>query len=271
VATQQSVSPALKIIVLKGEDAVNVVQQKTAVAPVVEVRDRNDIPVAGAMVTFAVQGGKAATFSGGMSTVSVTTNAAGQAAVSGFSPIASGTVHINVQAVFQGQTAVATITQTNVMTAAQAAQLAGASTNSGSSAAGAAGGSTGAGGGISATTIGLVAAAAGAGAVAATQLGGEEAEQAPVPGAFAGSFAGSIQHSYSDSSGVTCSFTHAATGTLTMTLQGSGATSSGTGSTITGTLTKAQTTNVGRSGVINPAASTWRGVSSMSVPVTLSR
>ena len=35
----------LKIVVLAGEDAVNVIQKKTAVAPVVEVRDRNDLGV----------------------------------------------------------------------------------------------------------------------------------------------------------------------------------------------------------------------------------
>ena len=35
----------LKIVVISGEDAVNIIQQKTAVAPVVEVRDRNDLPV----------------------------------------------------------------------------------------------------------------------------------------------------------------------------------------------------------------------------------
>ena len=42
----------LKIVVIAGEGAVNVIQQKTAVAPIVEVRDRNDQPVAGVVVTF---------------------------------------------------------------------------------------------------------------------------------------------------------------------------------------------------------------------------
>ena len=35
---------ALKIVVIQGEDAVNIIQQKTAVAPIVEVRDENDLP-----------------------------------------------------------------------------------------------------------------------------------------------------------------------------------------------------------------------------------
>ena len=56
-------SPGLKIVVIEGEDAINVIQQKTAVAPIVEVRDRNDQPVAGATVRFAIQGGRA-TFNG---------------------------------------------------------------------------------------------------------------------------------------------------------------------------------------------------------------
>lgn len=51
-----SAQQALKIIVVAGEDAVNIIQQKTAVAPIVEVRDRNDNPVAGALVTFSIQG-----------------------------------------------------------------------------------------------------------------------------------------------------------------------------------------------------------------------
>ena len=36
---------ALRIVVLEGEDAVNIIRQKTAVRPVVEVRDSNDLPV----------------------------------------------------------------------------------------------------------------------------------------------------------------------------------------------------------------------------------
>src|SRR5262245_51732369 len=62
-AFAQTPNPALKIVVIKGEDAVNIIQQKTAVAPIVEVRDKNDLPVGGASVTFAVSG-SGATFAG---------------------------------------------------------------------------------------------------------------------------------------------------------------------------------------------------------------
>ena len=159
---------ALKIVVLEGEAAVNVVRQKTAVAPLVEVRDRNDQPVAGALVTFAVRNGKA-TFSGAR-TVTVTTNAAGRAAVTTLDPISRGVVQINVQAAFQGQTAAASITQTNVMTAAQAA-----------SASAAAGGGSGGGGGLSSTAVAGIAGGGAAGVavgVAALKSGGGAS---PVP------------------------------------------------------------------------------------------
>lgn len=38
---QPAATPALRIVVLEGEDAVNIIQQRTAITPVVEVRDRN--------------------------------------------------------------------------------------------------------------------------------------------------------------------------------------------------------------------------------------
>src|SRR5580765_5823940 len=88
----------LRIVVVAGEDAVNVIQQKTAVAPIVEVRDRNDLPVSGASLTFTIGGGHGATFAGGAQTLTVTTNAAGRAAVSALTPLAAGPVQIDVLA-----------------------------------------------------------------------------------------------------------------------------------------------------------------------------
>ena len=52
-------SSALKIVVIEGEAGVNIIQQKTAVKPVVEVRDRNNLPIPGVLVTFSIEGGKA--------------------------------------------------------------------------------------------------------------------------------------------------------------------------------------------------------------------
>ena len=161
VATgQQRSAPVgdLKIVVIAGEGAVNIIQQKTAVAPIIEVRDRNNLPVAGATVTFSV-GGSGASFGTG-STLTVVTNAAGQATAAGLTPTAAGAVQINVTAAMQGQLASAAITQTNFATA-QAAAAAG---SGGATGGGAAGAGAGAGGGISATTIGIVGAAVAGGA-----------------------------------------------------------------------------------------------------------
>jgi hypothetical protein len=162
-----SQGPALRIVVIAGEGAVNIIQQKTAVAPVVEVRDRNNLPVPGAVVTFSVAGGKAATFAGGLQTLAVTTNAAGQAVAVGLTPTVAGTIQINAAAVFQGQTAAALITQSNVMTAAQAAGAA--------STAGASGG----GGGLSGGSIAGIAAGAAAAIAGAVVLTKEEAQAPP--------------------------------------------------------------------------------------------
>ena len=175
---------ALRIVVIEGEDAVNIVQQKSAVAPVIEVRDRNNQPVAGAIVRFAIQQGRG-TFAGAR-TLSVTTNAAGRAVAAGLTPTGSGALQIGASATFQGQTVVATITQTNVMTAAQAAAAAGSGASGTSASGGAAGG--GGSGGISGTTLGVVGGAVAGGAlVAANVLGGAE-ESSEVRTTYRGSF-----------------------------------------------------------------------------------
>ncbi len=191
--------PALRVVVIEGEDAVNITQQKTAVRPLVEVRDRNNLPVPGAVVTFSIQGG-ASTF-GGASTLTVATNAAGQAAVTGLTPSAAGAFQIQVSAAFQGQVATATIAQTNVMTAAQAAAAAGAS--GGGSSAGSAGGAGGGGagggaggaaaggaGGLSTTTLVVAGAAVAGGAVAASQL--VDSSGGSGDSIFSGTISGSI-------------------------------------------------------------------------------
>ena len=127
VAAQQS--SGLKIVVLEGEGGVNIVRQKTAVVPLVEVRDRNDQPVSGVVVTFAVRSGRVA-FNGSR-TLTVSTNAAGRAAATGLTPTGSGAVQIGASAAFQGQTAAVTIAQTNVMTAAEAAAASSAGASGG--------------------------------------------------------------------------------------------------------------------------------------------
>ena len=176
--------PGLRIVVIEGEDAINILQQKTAVAPVVEVRDRNNLPVGGVTVTFSVTGGQA-TFAGGAQTITVTTNAVGRAAAAALNPVQAGAMRIDVLASLQGQTVTTTITQTNVATAAEAASRAaelarlkggqssgGAGSGAGSSAASGGAAAAGAGGGLSGAAIagivGGVAAGAGLGLKAAS-------------------------------------------------------------------------------------------------------
>ena len=177
-ALQTTGQPTLKIVVIAGEGAVNVVQQKTAVAPVVEVRDRNDAPVAGVAVTFLL-GKYNVGFAGGARTLSVTTNAAGRATANGLAPLSSGPVEIRGEAAYEGQTATTTITQTTVMNAAAVAMTA-------SAAAGASGGTgttvttvattVGAGaagsGGLSGIALGAIIGGAGAGTLAAIKVAG---------------------------------------------------------------------------------------------------
>jgi len=218
----QQQTAALRIVVVEGEDAVNIIQQKTAVRPVVEVRDRNNLPVPGAIVTFSIEGGKAATF-GGASTLTVATNAAGQAAVTGLTPSAAGAFQIQVSAAFQGQVATATIAQTNVMTAAQAAAASAATSSGGSagSTGGGAGAAGGGGGGMSATTIGVVGAAVAGGAVAATQIGKKDEEEQPgAKNIFSGSFAGTTSETViARNTGQACTISRSVNVTTTLRLE----------------------------------------------------
>ena len=164
----EQASSGLKIVVIEGQDAANIIQQKTAVAPVVEVRDRTDLPIAGAQVTFTISGGQGAAFSGGLRRLTVTTNAAGRAAVTGLNPVGTGTYQINVTAAYQGRTAAATISQTNYATEAQAAEAGGATAGASQpAAAGGRAGRAGAGGGLSTLAIAGIAGGAGVGGLVA--------------------------------------------------------------------------------------------------------
>jgi hypothetical protein len=169
LTAQAGTAGGVKIVVIAGEDAVNIIQQKTAVAPLVEIRDRNDQPVAGAVVLFALDRDSPATFSTGDRTLTVTTDGAGRATATGLTPTGKGSLRVNVTAKSGDQSATIAIAQTNVETAAEAAAVAGAG------AAVAAGVAAGAGsGGLSAGAIaGIVAAAGGVALVAAKAAGGQ--------------------------------------------------------------------------------------------------
>jgi len=224
-APQTARAAALKIVVLEGEGAVNIIQQKTAVAPVIEVRDRNDQPVAGAVVRFAIRQGRAS-FNGAR-TLTATTNALGRATAAGLTPIGNGPLQIGASAAFQGQTAAITIAQTNVLTAAQA-----------SAAAAGGSGTAGGGGGLSHLAIAGIAGGAGAGiagALLATQKSGDGTSSSG-PKTFAGPFSGqnvvTATTVPTGGGGNTCVSTQAISGTLTLQLeQRADGTVTGSGST----------------------------------------
>jgi hypothetical protein len=78
---------ALKIIVLKGEGAMNSIKGRAATQPVVEVRDEQDKPVVGAEVVFQLPAaGPGGVFHGWMRSQTVRTDAQGQASTTGMMP-----------------------------------------------------------------------------------------------------------------------------------------------------------------------------------------
>ena len=119
-ASASAQDAGLRIVVLEGENSVNVIEQGTAVPILVEVHDRNGLPVAGASVRFLLGEGGTATLNAGLSQVVLTTDALGQAAVA-VNPVAAGAVELSVNAAFGGETATAAIVQANFATAAEAA------------------------------------------------------------------------------------------------------------------------------------------------------
>ena len=113
----------LKIVIIDGEDGVNIIRQNTAVKPIVEVRDRNNLPVAGVLVKFLLPGqGSGGAFANGAKEFSVTTNAVGRAQAADIALQGTGSFEIQASAEYQGETATTTIKQTNFNTASEATQ-----------------------------------------------------------------------------------------------------------------------------------------------------
>jgi hypothetical protein len=195
----------LKVIVVDGDEAANIVAERLAAEPVIEVRDKDDRRVPGAVVRFVIRKTRdrlLASFGNGQTEVRTLTDYAGRAGVNGVSPIEPGSFQIDVDVSYRGQTGKAVIRQTNFPTTADARSAGrepaknSSSTAQGSAAGAAATGagaattattaatttataaSVGAGGGMSKlAVIGLVAGGA-AGAGAAAVLSRREAEPA---------------------------------------------------------------------------------------------
>jgi hypothetical protein len=116
---QADAAPQYKLVIVRGENAQNNIKKGRATRPVVEVRDRNNNPVAGVAVTFLLPGnGPSGTFVGGGQTATVTTNAQGQAAASFTPNSVPGKFNVNVSASVNGQSIAAQIATVNVVAGA---------------------------------------------------------------------------------------------------------------------------------------------------------
>lgn len=107
--------PGLRVAVIAGQDAINNLKQRINPEPVVEIQ-ADGKPVPGAAVTFFLPSqGPGGTFANGTNTMTVTTDALGRASARGIHFNSQpGKFEIRVAASYQGQTAAAVITQTNV-------------------------------------------------------------------------------------------------------------------------------------------------------------
>ena len=113
-AAQQSES-GLTLQVVEGQNAINNISRNTAYEPVVEVRDSEGKPVAGASVSFVLPTiGPGALFPDGTRELMIQTDATGRAVGRGLRPNNQvGQFEIRVVASHNGARATATVTQTN--------------------------------------------------------------------------------------------------------------------------------------------------------------
>lgn len=118
VAAQEPVSK-LNIVIIEGEGAINNIRQRTAREPIVQVEDENRKPIAGASVVFFLPNqGASGTFANGARSLTVLTNDQGRAVATGFRPNnVAGKFEMRVTASHQGQTASASIAQSNIAAA----------------------------------------------------------------------------------------------------------------------------------------------------------
>ena len=125
----QEAGNQLNIVIVDGDGAINNIRQRIAREPIIQVEDQNHKPVAGAAVVFLLPDqGASGVFANGSGTLTVMTDAQGRAVARGLRPNkVQGKLEIHVTASHQGQTATATISQTNALSAAAGAAGAGVS------------------------------------------------------------------------------------------------------------------------------------------------
>ena len=126
LAEQSIPETGLHIQILAGDQGVNIIKTKAAIAPVVEVRDRNNLPVSGAVVTFNVPSdGPSVVFLNGSRSITVIAEENGRATTVGMKPVNVGAFQISVTAASQSQVASAELSMTNVLTEGAATGVAG--------------------------------------------------------------------------------------------------------------------------------------------------
>ena len=122
-AWQTQVAPSIepRIVVLEGEEGINVVKKKIAASPVVEVRDQNDLAIAGATVLFSLpKSGPGGVFADGKKDLVVVSDPLGRAAAGEMRPSGKGEFKITVRATYKDHTVTAIVSQTNFSTVASA-------------------------------------------------------------------------------------------------------------------------------------------------------
>jgi hypothetical protein len=119
-------SPALNLVIVEGEGAINNIRQRTAREAIVQVEDENHKPVAGAVVAFTLpSNGASGTFANNARTVTTITDNQGRASVRMRPNNVQGKYQMNVTASNAGQIATGVITQTNALLVGAAAGAAG--------------------------------------------------------------------------------------------------------------------------------------------------
>jgi hypothetical protein len=143
-------APKLNIVVINGDGAVNNIKSRTARETIVEVRDENNKPVAGASVVFLLpDSGPGLVSSQGGRMITTVTDQSGRAAARGLKPNGqAGNFQMQVRANFQSAFGQTVIAQSNMVAATAAIS------------------------GLTLAIIGIAAAAAGGAAYAVTRDGG---------------------------------------------------------------------------------------------------
>ena len=114
-AAQAPAPTSIKLMVVQGEGAINNIEKRVVTEPIVEVRDQENRPVAGAEVAFTTPpSGPSATFFGASRAYTVKSEENGRARGTGLSPnVEEGTYPIDVTATLGNLQTSVSITQTN--------------------------------------------------------------------------------------------------------------------------------------------------------------